>query len=349
MNGLNDKVRKIFDTTRRRSRDWSNWYFGSVLDPADARILTVDGNAVSTLTQAHYGFQYAGQGLSLSLLCNAATIPQARGKGYMTQMVTEALRDAYAAGDAFAAVIPHCDRLYFFYDKFGFSTVIYNDVQRYTSAHRFEPAEHYMSASPDYELFNALERRRQSTVLHSEAQFDEVRTELAMRHGRVDACVDNSGQPAAIAFSAPSADGAELVVEELLAVSEDAADSVLSRAKSAYPDKPVVVNAFPGDRGVSLRAHGVMRVVNVKKVLSALAASAPNTEQVIRIHDFLIPQNNGVFVLHDGTCTRMDHTLRRLTLDVNVRILTSILFSSEDVGRIFGLPACRVSAAMMLD
>ena len=91
----------------------------------------------------------------------------------------------------------------------------------------------------------------------------------------------------------------------------------------------------------------MMRPVNVGMVLSALSQRYPETEQVIRVHDSIIPANNGVYVLHKGCCEHIDATIRRLTLDVDVRVLTSILFSSPKVSEVFGIHTGRAMISLM--
>lgn len=350
MNVTKDKVSRLFNSAFPENPAWNRWYFDKVFSLDDAMLLDKGGNPVSTVTLARYTFLFAGSELPLAYLCNIATAEQARGKGYMSELIRMALNESYSRGDVFAALIPAYDRLYFFYDKFGFSTTIYLDCERYTSVHKFIANPDYRIVPADCNILDTLERNRQNTVLHTPEQFARIIEDLEMEGGTAAAAVSVAdGSPAAIAFASPSHDGDELVVREILAVNDDAAETVLAQLRYRYPDLRFVINAMPGQRRAALRARGMMRLVNVEKALEAMARRYPDTEQVIRVHDSIIPNNNGVYVLHRGTCQRQDATMRRLSLDVDVRVLTSILFSSEKVGQVFGLSTSRAMLPLMLD
>ena len=89
------------------------------------------------------------------------------------------------------------------------------------------------------------------------------------------------------------------------------------------------------------------RITDVRLLLDAVAANDPAAEQVIRVHDSLIPQNNGVYIISGGTVTYTDATIRRLTLDVDASTLARIIFNSPRVGAVFGLPSMRPTLQLM--
>ncbi|MCM1297913.1 MAG: hypothetical protein NC311_20445, partial [Muribaculaceae bacterium] len=98
-----------------------------------------------------------------------------------------------------------------------------------------------------------------------------------------------------------------------------------------------------------IEPRGMAEIVNVDKVLSHYAASYPETKAVIKVTDPIIDDNNHIYFIDNGSCTRNDGFLGKLDLDVNIDVLTSILFSSKKVGMIFGLTTCRPFISLMLD
>lgn len=91
------------------------------------------------------------------------------------------------------------------------------------------------------------------------------------------------------------------------------------------------------------------RIVNAEKLLQAIASEYPQTEQTIRIHDRLLPENNGVFIIKRGQVERSNSTIRRLTLDVAIDTLAKIIFNSKRIGETFSLPTFRPAMSLMLD
>ena len=266
----------------------------------------------------------------------------------MTELITKTLNEAHRRGITFMSLIPAADRLYFYYDRFGFSTVFYLDCERYTSLHLFTMDAQYHPCAPTYDALAALERRRDNTVLHTEKEYRDIIEDIELDNGVIKAVSDaDDGHIAAMAFATPARD--EVVVKELLSENEHAAESVLAEVRASFPDRPFVVWSAPSGRKARLRSRGMLRLTNVEKALTILAAASPATDQVIRVHDDIVPDNNGVYILRGGKCTRTDSTIRRLTLDVPVSTLTSILFSSEKIGDIFGLKTSHAMLPLMLD
>ena len=108
-----------------------------------------------------------------------------------------------------------------------------------------------------------------------------------------------------------------------------------------------VVDAIPGSNPAALCPGGMARITDVSLLLGAVAANDAKAEQVIRVHDSLIPQNNGVYIISGGTVTYADSTIRRLTLDVDVTTLAKIIFNSPRVGAVFGLSSLRPTLQLM--
>ena len=136
------EVRRVFDAAfPRESRAWTDWFFREVFRPDEALVqdVSTDGKetAASALMMMPYQFSYQGVILGMSYIYGAGTMPRFRGRGLMHGLMEDALRRSHLAGDALCALVPAERRLYFFYDKFGFETVFYDDEERYTSLHRF--------------------------------------------------------------------------------------------------------------------------------------------------------------------------------------------------------------------
>ena len=86
-------------------------------------------------------------GKSAHYLCGAATLPEYRNRGIMTELIKFALADAKKRGDCYSVLLPANEGLYGFYAKLGYS-------EGCTSCRSFfecEPAaESVDNAEPDY-------------------------------------------------------------------------------------------------------------------------------------------------------------------------------------------------------
>ncbi|MDE6287653.1 MAG: GNAT family N-acetyltransferase, partial [Muribaculaceae bacterium] len=122
---LKSDFSKIFRESFKVPAAWSEWFLNDVYRDEDLVSLKVDDRPVSVLLMSPYTMAFHGIELPASYFSCVATARAERGKGYMSRLMIDAIRAAEARGDAFATLIPETRRLYFFYDRFGFSTVFY--------------------------------------------------------------------------------------------------------------------------------------------------------------------------------------------------------------------------------
>lgn len=340
-------VRTIYEAGFRDAREWTDWYFNRVYNDEDALTATnQDGETVAALMLTQYRFDMLRTPLTCSYISGATTLRRHRGQGHMSALMREALSVSQQRGDAICCLIPAADRLYGFYNRFDFETVFFVDELRYTSVHKFDDNGHFSESAPDYETFERLEGLHPTGVRHSRRDFSNILTDNRLDGGIVTSVSDGEGA-AGMAFATVSADC--VTVRALLADNEEAAEAVLATVKRRSGEKRFIVWARPGERRAALRARAMARIIDVEKLLGAVAASDRRLDCVIRIHDRLLAANNGVFIIREGHVEKADSTMRRLSLDISIGTLTKLLFSSRAIGEIFSLPTTRPSISLMLD
>ena len=341
-----DAFRKLLIEAFDPDRPWTEWFMNEVYDDDEVLTLEHEGKVDSVLLLTPYTMMFQGQELQASYISCVATARAQRGKGLMHKLMEKALRESFFRGDAFTALIPENRRLYFFYDHFDFATVFYADEHRYIQGHPFARDERFKAVEPTYELFERLEAQRPTGYRHDSEQFDRVLQDNRLDGGRVVAVSDGEGSEA-MAFATF---GRETHVRDILATDIDAYNAALSLLPT---DKSYIVWTEPSELPNSpvLRSRGMIRIVNVEKVLGALAAENPDTNQLIRVSDGIIADNNGTFHLHNGYCARVEDpvTPGKNHLEVHVYNLAKLLFSAPTIGEIFNLPTSRPTISLMME
>ena len=342
-----NEFRKLFRDSFAADPRWLEWFVDEVYTDDDLLWLDTDGKLTSAMLLSPYPMSYRGAILPASYISCVATARSERGKGLMHKLMIRALNAAASRGDALVCLIPETRRLYFFYDRFGFATVFYTDELRYTSVHKFASGEDFRPVEPAYDMFSRLESIRPCGIRHDEKRFHQILKDIDLGGGLALAVSDGMGAEA-MAFVEL---GREAKVIDLLYSSDEAAEAVMALMRDKAGERPVIVKAWPSEakNGPALRARGMARIVNVDMMLSALAASAPEVDQVVRVYDPIIPSNNGIYILHRGQCEHVDSTHRRVTLDVTVDVLARLLFSAPSIGQVFNLPTQRPFISLMLD
>ena len=337
---------KIFRESFKVDDAWTDWFLSQVGQREHLVTVDVDDVPVSVGLLTPYTMDFYGDDVPVCYINSVATARKSRGHGYGSRLMLKALRMAAERGDDFAVLIPATRRLFFFYDSFGFATVFYIDEQRYTSMHRFESPEGYTTVEPLWEMFHQLEKQRAGAIRHTQADFENILTDLALSDGRAMAVENAEGSRAMIFFELTDT---EVHVLDVLATDDTAREAVMNAMRGVSPDRTVLVRAVPQGRKAELRSRGMARILNVEQVLRRVAEAHPEVEQVIRVHDKLLTSNDGVYILHRGQCDKVAETQRRITLDVSVDVLCRILFSTPKIGDVFGLPTNRPFISLMLD
>lgn len=102
----------------------SEMYACGYLNPSDVFALTEDGRLMAALFLPEYRIRIQGKDLPIRLLSCVATDPYQQGKGYMSLLISRTL-ELIRNDCCGVCVIPVSERLYGFYEKFGFSTAFW--------------------------------------------------------------------------------------------------------------------------------------------------------------------------------------------------------------------------------
>lgn len=358
---MENKFGDIRQTWRDRfgdSRQWMEEVFSRIYSDGEALAIESDGKAVSSLLLRDFAMTFHGERLAAGYICGAATARHEQGRGLMSQLMAEALREARRRGESVVILHPSRRRLYGFFAKFNFTTAILIDEMRYTSAHEFgHDNERYIleDAIYDYqELADAYERLaadRQSCVLHSADDFRTIMIDNEIERGLVSVARDaENGRIVAMALARINQYSGTLCVKELVGENEDAENAVLAQLSSSRPGLSTVVESYPIRKGVKYSARGMARITDAESILRLCAKIKPDMEMTLRLNDPIISENNGCFVVANGEVKRAEaREIKHPDLDVTIEVFTAIIFSGAEIGDIFNLPTARPFASMMLN
>lgn len=355
-----DDIIKIWQECFDDSREYVRMFFDRVyLDEEAITLADPDGTTVSSMLLQRYNMLFHGAEVPVSYICGAATRRQYRGQGFMSELMHTALRASAERGDLFCSLIPARTALYFFYDRFGFSTVFYTKEQRYTSLHTF-PVEHTYESAPGnatddvWEAFDRFQHARECYILHSRRDFENILADLTMDGGEF-VVARRADSPDSVPEIAGMAWGVRrddiLLVTDVMGVDADGRTAALRALRAVYPDTPFLVYGPPTDAmGGRLIPRGMCRVVNVAKALAVVAAANPKWSCNIRVTDpILADLNSHTFCIRNGECEERDSYRGQLDFDVTVDVLTEIIFSAPATGEILRFPTTRPMISLMLD
>lgn len=354
-----DDIIKIWQESFNDSRAYVSMYFDRVYRDDEAVVLTdPQGVTVSSLLLQRYSMAFQDAELPVSYIAGAATRRAQRGKGYMSQLMGMALEASAARGDVICALIPSRSALYYFYRRFGFSTVFYTKEQRFTALHSF-PVEgdyhemEHTAADDVWEAFDRFQHMRECNILHSRRDFDNIQADLECDNGDfvVIGADDEDRGPRIMSMAWAVKRDDLLLVTDVMGEDDDSRTAALRALRKRYPGVPFLLLGRPTDTmGGRLMPRGMARVVNAGLLLEAVARKHPQWESRIRVTDRLLPEvNSHVYVVKGGKCTVDDAYKGRLDLNVPVDVLADIAFSSTEIGDVMRFPSVRPMISLMLD
>ncbi|MCM1138838.1 MAG: GNAT family N-acetyltransferase [Duncaniella sp.] len=365
-----DDIKRIWQESFSDTREYVRMYFEQVYRDDEALLLNdEEGTPVSSLLLQHYTMTFHGETPDVSYIAGAATRRSQRGKGYMSQLISMALQESVSRGDMLCALIPGNEALYYFYQRYGFTTVFYMKEQRFTALHPFNVEKPYhalkdVSDPKVWEAFDRMQKERECYILHSERDFYNILSDLkvsggdfvVMTHSYDDAETDSNGQQTEMPRIASMAWAEKrddlLVITDVMGDTRDSRMAALRQLRGIHGDTPFLLYGVPTDKmGGRLMPRGMCRVVNVEKALSIIAESHPDFGCKIRVTDPILSDvNSHTFHIKSGRCEIIDEVKpEKLDFDVDIRVFTDILFSAPETGELIHFPSVRPMISLMLD
>lgn len=354
-----DDIIKIWQESFSDSRAYVSMYFDRVYRDDEALVLTdAQGVTVSSLLLQHYNISFQNAVLPVSYVAGAATRRVQRGKGHMSQLMRKALETSAIRGEMLCALIPSRSALYYFYGKFGFSTVFFTKEQRFTALHSFPVEGEYheienAAADDVWDAFDRFQRMRECYILHTRRDFDNIQADLESDNGDfvVIGADDEDRGPRIVSLAWAVKRDDLLLVTDVMGEDDDSRTAALRALRRRYPGVPFLLLGRPTDTmGGRLMPRGMARVVNAEMLLEAVAAQHPGWESRIRVTDHILPEiNSHTYIIKGGKCVENDSYEGRLDLDVPVDVLGDIAFSSTEIGDIMRFPSVRPMISLMLD
>ncbi|MBD5369356.1 MAG: GNAT family N-acetyltransferase [Bacteroides sp.] len=358
-----DDIQKIYREVFNDSPEYIKMLFDVIYNDREGMLLTSpDGQPASIMLLRRFDMKFHDTKVPVAYIHGAATRRSQRGKGFMSRLIVDGLREAAARGDMMVTLIPASNALYYFYAQYGFTTVFYMKEQRFTSLHSFtdgeeDPGAYHPVTDTDHdrlwEAFNRFQLSRQCYILHTREDFRAIIEDNRIDGGNfvVMARDDEDLGPRIVSMAWAVKRNDLLVVTDLMGEDRPARLAALRQLRALNPEMPFLLYAPPTDRtGGRLMPRGMGRIVNVLECLRPIAAANPDLRLKIRVTDDFFPAlNSHTFIMEKGQVRIDDSYSGRLDFDVTVDVLASVVFNSAATADIIGFPSVRPMISLMLD
>lgn len=311
--------------------EFIRFYFDRKYKEENTLFIREKGKIVSALQILPYTMTWQGKEIPVSYISGASTHPEARNRGLMGKLLTEAFIVMRNRKILFSLLIPQENWLYEYYARFGYAAVlactpenyylpvnyIHKNVQIYTPSDPSFPLEEL------YAYFNREMHQRPNCVQHTYEDFISILEDLSMSGGRLLLYSPAEGELKGMAFALDLPE--KVRITELLYQGEEEKSALLSTAAAIWGKNEIECKTPPRS-GHSIR-RGMIRLIDARQALEIYAATHPRKSLLLHLTDSLLPSNTGYYRLKNGQCFPTGSGVQLPDLKVNNEELTQILFA----------------------
>lgn len=326
-----EEVMNLWRICFNDTEDFLRLYFERKYSDANTAVLRENGHIVSALQMLPYPMTWHGKNVMTSYISGAGTHPSARSKGRMRKLLTEAFLTMKSRKIAFSILIPQEPRLFDYYKRAGYASVLaftpenyYLPVRNDNPAVSF-PAKEALHPEELYPYFNTHMEKRANCVQHPPEDFKTVLDDLYLSGGSLLLLKGAHGQIKGMAFALPCSD--KVLINELLYESDDEKEALLQAAAHKW-GKGEIECRVPVRDGRKRTPKGMARIIDVFQVLSVYASTHPRKTLFIRVNDSDIPSNSGYYRLMNGRVFRTGAGIHQTDHDTDIGELTQLLFEN---------------------
>jgi predicted acetyltransferase len=184
-----DDLKAIWKQVFGDSDEFIDLFFRNRYSVDSALVYRQAGRITSMIFFPGYDFKYGENYGRLGYICGAATLPDFRGRGIMSELIAGAFDEMRSRGDEFSALIPASDSLYAYYAKFGYQDFFYRKryvVKRVAGdgepSYRLLPAADFERI---YEIYSEAVTQLSTVVIQSSDIYRSVVDEFRLSGGEI--------------------------------------------------------------------------------------------------------------------------------------------------------------------
>ncbi len=333
---MREKVKNLWKLCFNDSEEFVELYFRLRYNAEVNLAMQSGDDVIAAMQLLPYPMTCYGSVLSLAYVSGACTHPEYRGRGVMSELLSQAFGNLYRQKTELSALIPTEPRLFGYYERLGYAPVFHHTI------HTFSPttAEENLSGTKrrtlhtytefDEAVFHYLDRHMQARpccIQHTESDFRVVLADLFLSDGRIFTLHERD-RIVALALTSPGESPGSLTVNELLADDDEAKQTLLNAICHETETGRLTIIAPPAGNGES-HPLGMIRIIQAKKILRLYAAAHPEVEMNIALTDKQLSANNGYYYLNNGRCMRSRKRLPGAHEELSIAQLAEKIFGSE--------------------
>lgn len=339
-----------------------SWYFEEKYRASNTLAVYENDIPVSSVQLLPYKLSFHGTVLDVSYIVGAATLPEARAKGYMEALLQKSIQVMQQRKHTISILLPF---KYSFYRKYGWETCYYHKnynieisnlkplIQKYG---KLRPAKMPDDIEVIMNIYYEFMKEYNGYIVRSKRDWSCILQDHAFEEGKVYILEGEGGK--AEGYILYSIKDKTFNAHELGYTNPDAFKGLLTfvYAHSAQANNfvwraPAADDSYiflmEPEAGVALKPFVMVRIIDVQGILELLSKQAPDIQDLnIQIIDSFVEKNNGVFSIHKGKVLQNNNNVWDLKCSINTLSQMAMGFISPIQGYNMGILEVKNHEAM---
>ncbi|MDR1201016.1 MAG: GNAT family N-acetyltransferase [Tannerellaceae bacterium] len=314
------------------SPEFIDLYFTKKYKSENTLVYLLEDKIASCLQILPYEMKYCGDVCPMFYISGAATLPEYRNRGLMKELLLHAFQEMKNRGALFTTLIPQEEWLAGYYQKYGYTPCfdyitlwitrkisVFDDLMFVTTLKTHELKEAY-----DY-----YQKQSEKHAIFVQKSFDDFTIlceELKQRRGGEIYLCRRDDKICGLCFCYASVQ--RLQIFEMQGNNKNMKKIFLRKIIERYPQRKIYLMKCSSNKDlVPPTPKGMARILDAEKVLNLFALHHDEMKLTIKVNDEQIVENNAVFCLENGTCTRKENG--NFDMEVNINLLTQLLLGYQ--------------------
>jgi predicted acetyltransferase len=328
---VKEQVKDLWRICFDDAEDFVNMYFRLRYREEKNMVIQEDNKIISALQMIPYPMTFCGTTIQTSYISGACTHPDYRRKGAMHKLLLQAFARMYSEGVLISTLIPEQPRLVDYYgcmeyvSVFNYSKCVWklSEISETDENIRIEQSVKYRDDIYDY--FNRKMSERLCCIQHTKADFCVVLANLFLSKGNLFFAVRGEERKIeGVAFV--MAEKEIGYVNELFAENPEIENELLRQTAIRCKCNQLIVIS-PSKNMPEPFPLGMARIIDAKGILNLFAATHPEIEMNIELHDAVLYANNGYYYLRNSKCIANKNKLAKVHKQLSIGELTKMVLS----------------------
>lgn len=256
------------------SDEFIELFFNRVYKEENTLTIRKNNQIISVLQIVPYEMTFWGAKVTAGYICGVCTLPSERGKGWMKQLMQEAIDEIQRRKYILTVLIPASEWLFNYYHNFGYATVFDKSEEIHTRSNEKNEKIRIVALTETlfdqaYDFYNRIQQQRECAILHSAYDFKTIHKECMLDGGNIWIALQNS-KIIGLALVVPTGND-ELYIKEIIYDHPETKTSIIQSVLDVYQAKSAKVRIPPTLPNSS--PYGMARIIDKELLIQHLLSS----------------------------------------------------------------------------